>query len=39
MKFSEGRMGMVFVIRLKDGDVISDYIERFKEKYQWLREA
>jgi len=33
MKASEGRVGRVFVIRLEDGDVVPDCIERFaKEK-------
>jgi predicted DNA-binding protein with PD1-like motif len=31
MKFSEGRVGRVFVIRLEDGDVIPECIERFAE--------
>jgi predicted DNA-binding protein with PD1-like motif len=29
MKASEGRMGRVFVVRLEDGDVVPDCIERF----------
>ncbi len=29
MKASEGRIGRVFVIRLEDGDVVPDCIERF----------
>ena len=29
MKFTQGRTGRVFVIRLEDGDVIPDCIERF----------
>jgi len=29
MKASEGRMGRVFVVRLEDGDVLPDCIERF----------
>jgi uncharacterized protein len=29
MKSSEGRIGRVFVIRLEDGDIIPDCIERF----------
>jgi len=29
MKASEGRMGRVFVMRLEDGDVLPDCIERF----------
>ena len=29
MKASEGRLGRVFVIRLEDGDVVPDCIERF----------
>ncbi len=29
MKASEGRMGRVFVIRLEDGDVVPECIERF----------
>ena len=29
MKSSEGRIGRVFVIRLEDGDVVPDCIERF----------
>lgn len=33
MKASEGKIGRIFVIRLEDGDVIPDCIERFaKEK-------
>jgi len=39
MKFSERRAGRVFVIRLEDGDIVPDYIEGFKEKHRWLREA
>ncbi len=29
MKTSEGRMGRVFVLRLEDGDVVPDIIEKF----------
>lgn len=29
MKFSEGRIGRVFIIRLEDGDKLPDCIERF----------
>ncbi|MFC2025491.1 PPC domain-containing DNA-binding protein [Chloroflexota bacterium] len=32
MKASEGRVGRVFVIRLEDGDVIPECIERFAEE-------
>jgi predicted DNA-binding protein with PD1-like motif len=32
MKFSEGQIGRVFVIRLEDGDVIPECIERFAEE-------
>ncbi len=32
MKASEGRVGRVFVIRLEDGDVVPDCIERFAEE-------
>ena len=32
MKVSEGRIGRVFVIRLEDGDVMPDSIERFAEE-------
>jgi predicted DNA-binding protein with PD1-like motif len=32
MKASEGRVGRVFVIRLEDGDVIPDCIEKFAEE-------
>ena len=32
MKASEGRLGRVFVIRLEDGDVVPDCIERFAEE-------
>jgi predicted DNA-binding protein with PD1-like motif len=32
MKASEGRIGRVFVIRLEDGDVVPDCIERFAAK-------
>jgi predicted DNA-binding protein with PD1-like motif len=39
MKFSEGRVGRVFLVRLEHGDIIPDCIERFKEKHQWLMEA
>ncbi|MFC2008264.1 PPC domain-containing DNA-binding protein [Chloroflexota bacterium] len=31
MKASEGRLGRVFVIRLEDGDVLPECIERFAE--------
>lgn len=31
MKFSEGQVGRVFVIRLEDGDVLPDCIESFAE--------
>ena len=32
MKASEGRVGRVFVIRLEDGDVVPECIERFAEE-------
>ena len=32
MKTSEGRLGRVFVIRLEDGDVVPECIERFAEE-------
>lgn len=32
MKASEGQLGRVFVIRLEDGDVVPDCIERFAEE-------
>ena len=32
MKACEGRIGRVFVIRLKDGDVVPQCIERFAEE-------
>jgi len=32
MKASEGRLGRVFVIRLEDGDVVPECIERFAEE-------
>ena len=32
MKASEGNLGRVFVIRLEDGDVVPDCIERFAEE-------
>lgn len=32
MKASEGQIGRVFVIRLEDGDVVPDCIERFAEE-------
>ncbi len=32
MKASEGRLGRVFVIRLEDGDIVPDCIERFAEE-------
>jgi predicted DNA-binding protein with PD1-like motif len=32
MKASEGRIGRVFVIRLEDGDIVPDCIERFSEE-------
>ena len=32
MKASEGKLGRVFVIRLEDGDVVPECIERFAEK-------
>ncbi len=32
MKASEGKLGRVFIIRLEDGDVIPDCIERFAAK-------
>lgn len=32
MKASEGKIGRVFVIRLEDGDVVPDCIERFAEE-------
>ena len=31
MKASEGRIGRVFVVRLEDGDVVPDCLERFAE--------
>jgi predicted DNA-binding protein with PD1-like motif len=31
MKVSEGRIGRVFVIRLEDGDIVPECIERFAE--------
>ncbi|MDQ7785575.1 MAG: DNA-binding protein [Desulfomonilaceae bacterium] len=33
MKSSEGRLGRVFVLRLEDGDVIPDCIERFASEH------
>ena len=33
MKASEGRVGRVFVIRLEDGDVVPECIERFAESH------
>ena len=33
MKASEGRVGRVFVIRLEDGDVVPECIERFAEEH------
>ena len=32
MKACEGKIGRVFVLRLEDGDLIPDCIERFAEK-------
>jgi predicted DNA-binding protein with PD1-like motif len=32
MKATEGKIGRVFVIRLEDGDVIPECIERFAKK-------
>jgi predicted DNA-binding protein with PD1-like motif len=32
MKASEGQIGRVFVIRLEDGDIVPDCIERFAEE-------
>ena len=32
MKASEGKVGRVFVLRLEDGDVVPDCIERFAEE-------
>jgi predicted DNA-binding protein with PD1-like motif len=32
MKASEGRLGRVFVVRLDDGDVVPDCLERFAEE-------
>jgi predicted DNA-binding protein with PD1-like motif len=32
MKACEGRIGRVFVIRLEDGDVVPECIERFAEE-------
>lgn len=32
MKASEGRLGRVFVIRLEDGDIVPECIERFAEE-------
>jgi len=32
MKASEGRVGRVFVLRLEDGDIVPDCIERFAEE-------
>ena len=32
MKASEGRLGRVFVLRLEDGDIVPDCIERFAEE-------
>ena len=32
MKASEGQIGRIFVIRLEDGDVVPDCIERFAEE-------
>ncbi len=32
MKATEGRLGRVFVVRLEDGDVVPDCIERFAEE-------
>ena len=34
MKASEGRIGRVFVIRLEDGDIVPECIERFAEENQ-----
>ena len=32
MKASEGKMGRVFVVRLEDGDMVPDCLERFAEE-------
>ncbi|MFC2007561.1 PPC domain-containing DNA-binding protein [Chloroflexota bacterium] len=32
MKASEGKLGRVFILRLEDGDVVPDCIERFAEE-------
>ena len=32
MKYSEGKMGRVFILRLEDGDVLKDCIEKFAEE-------
>ena len=32
MKSSEGRIGRVFVLRLEDGDIIPDCVEKFAEE-------
>ncbi|NIT59971.1 MAG: DUF296 domain-containing protein, partial [Aliifodinibius sp.] len=29
MKYSEAKQGRIFVIRLEDGDIVHDEIERF----------
>ena len=34
MKASEGKIGRLFVIRLEDGDVVPDCLERFAEENQ-----
>ena len=34
MKFSEAKQGRVFVIRLEDGDVVHDCIERFAREHR-----
>lgn len=33
MKFCEGQIGRVFVLRLEDGDILPDCIERFAEEH------
>ena len=37
MKYSEGKVGRIFVIRLEDGDRMPDAIESFAEKNNVLR--
>ncbi|MDD5398382.1 MAG: DUF296 domain-containing protein [Dehalococcoidia bacterium] len=36
MKYSEGKIGRIFVIRLEDGDKLPDCIERFAEENKVL---